>query len=413
LRRLGGNTSRNPLSKFQYFSEAPLLGDMIATMNADRDHISALLERELDALIERDKAIAPWVLGFLNIQWVMVHVDQATPELLRFVDEALPLTLQEEWRGPDWRGGESNLRLYRVENTLPAAWLVDLAATEGRLHLAEGWSALADADNVRYATRSRVDLLLPLPVAGGSGRLVVTGPADGVELVLAGRSLALADIDPHVEETVVEFVVPEGVATDPVDRLSLQFRGEGVPVSTLAATSADADRPIGETGFSLPPNVPIVVRSAGEEVGDFAQIFVAGQDVAPNRRGYNLAALTSQGTILDVAVFDPLAMPGDSQALATWVDGWPEGTIIAGAVADEASTNLSQAAVDALARLGVATDLRGRFRWSHAFVGAVGAPAATALEAADLIAPVSVYVGLPVDGPEVYGAVGDLEFSTN
>lgn len=39
--RLGGNTSRNPAYKFQYFSEAPLLGDLIALMNADQAHIAA------------------------------------------------------------------------------------------------------------------------------------------------------------------------------------------------------------------------------------------------------------------------------------------------------------------------------------------------------------------------------------
>ena len=413
LRRLGGNTSRNPAAKFQYFSEAPLLGDMIGVMNADRDHIGALLDQELDAMIERDRALAPWVLNSLGIESVMVHVGQATPELLRFVDEALPLTLQREWSGPDWRGEGSTMRLYQVESTLPATWSVDLASAAGKLHLAEGWSALAAADGVRHATRARVDLLLPLPTAGGRGRLTVAGPATELQLSLHGRQLARSPIDPQAGETVVEFVVPAGLATDPVDRLQLHFRGTAVAVSTMAATMTTERWPIGETGFSLPADRPLVVRSAGEEVGDFARIFVAGQDVAPNQRGYNLAALAADGTLLDVAVFDPLGAPEASGQLAAWVAGWPEGTIIAGAVADEASTNLGQVAVDALAGLGVTTDLRGRFRWSHAFVGAVGAPAGTALEAADLIAPASVYVGLAVDGSHVYGAVGDLEFSAN
>ena len=42
-RRLGGNTSRNPDYKFQYFTEAPLIGDLIGLMNADRDHIAQAL----------------------------------------------------------------------------------------------------------------------------------------------------------------------------------------------------------------------------------------------------------------------------------------------------------------------------------------------------------------------------------
>ena len=44
-RRLGGNTSRNPAYKFQYFSETPLLADLIALMNADRSHLEPCLGR--------------------------------------------------------------------------------------------------------------------------------------------------------------------------------------------------------------------------------------------------------------------------------------------------------------------------------------------------------------------------------
>jgi hypothetical protein len=54
---------------------------------------------------------------------------------------------------------------------------------------------------------------------------------------------------------------------------------------------------------------------------------------------------------------------------------------VAGAVRDEASHRLTEDAVAALRSLGVAGDLRGHFRESHAFVGMKGAPAGTALEA--------------------------------
>ena len=50
-----------------------------------------------------------------------------------------------------------------------------------------------------------------------------------------------------------------------------------------------------------------------------------------------------------------------------------KGTLVAGAVSDEASLQLDERAVAALRRAGVGTDLRGQLRWSHAFVGAVGA----------------------------------------
>jgi hypothetical protein len=54
---------------------------------------------------------------------------------------------------------------------------------------------------------------------------------------------------------------------------------------------------------------------------------------------------------------------------------------VAGAVKDEGSGWLDATAVGGLAALGVAGDLRGRYRESHAFVGVKGAPPASAVEA--------------------------------
>ena len=57
------------------------------------------------------------------------------------------------------------------------------------------------------------------------------------------------------------------------------------------------------------------------------------------------------------------------------------GTIVLGAVKDEASMSLRADAVEALATLGVRGDLRGHYRESHAFIGVKGAPPGSALEA--------------------------------
>ena len=70
LRRLGGNTSRNPPFKFQYFTDAPLLGDLIALFNANEPHLAPVFAQELDALIARNRALAPQVLQFLGVEYV-------------------------------------------------------------------------------------------------------------------------------------------------------------------------------------------------------------------------------------------------------------------------------------------------------------------------------------------------------
>jgi hypothetical protein len=136
---------------------------------------------------------------------------------------------------------------------------------------------------------------------------------------------------------------------------------------------------LGTTGVRVP--VDLVVRSGGQPYGDVASIRVGIGEVAPNRRGYNLVALQPSGGIRDRVVFDTCGDPTASRELAEWVDALPAGTIVLGAVKDEASSELGADAVAALARLGLRGDLRGGYRESHAFVGLKGAPPGSALEA--------------------------------
>jgi len=115
--------------------------------------------------------------------------------------------------------------------------------------------------------------------------------------------------------------------------------------------------------------------------------------------------------VLDSAHFDTSGDGEASDALAAWVGRWPAGTIVAGAVNDEASLQLGEAAVHALRTLGVATDLRDHFRWSHAFIGATGALPGAAIEAATLIRPAVIALGAPVDGENVYGGLASLSIA--
>jgi hypothetical protein len=421
-RRLGGNTSRNPAYKFQYFTQAPLIGDLIALMNADSQnpgtqHIASEVETQLDAMIERDRALAPAVLDFLGADYVMVYVDFAPPPLLRFIDEALPLSLVDEWQGADWQGRPATMRLYQVTEKGPAAWSADLSTTEGALHLAEGWAALPTGPGgVRYALRPQVDLLLDLPAEGGWLELELASLGGPVEASLDGRPLPVIDVDSTDETATTRIAIPAGMANQLVDRLTLRFTGEPAPATSRFSPPGPAGWPVGTTGVRLDPDVSVVVRSAGEEVGDFAHVFVNGVDAAPDQRGYNLVALTSDGQVLDSALFDTLTSEEEATAMAAWLEQWPAGTVIAGAVADEASLKLNQTAVDGLRKIGVTGDLRGKFRWSHAFIGAVssstgGTPPGSAVESMSLLQPANVAVGAPVDGANVYGGVGELRFT--
>ena len=405
LRRLGGNTSRNPEFKFQYFTDAPLLGDLIALFNAGEPHLQPVIDSQLDAMIARDRSLAPRVLDFLGVEYVTVHVEKSPPQLLRFVEEALPLTLvaEETTAAAD---GPQTIRLYRVDGSAGG-----LAQTAGdgepilmggpwaNLHLAEGWSPAVLDPPGRYATRRQPRLLLNLPEEGARVELAWDISPEGLRATVNGVAVP---VTPGAAEQFWIIDVPPGVADLPVDEIVLDFPGAGLAAAE-AAVQAGGDRRIGATGVHLADNVSLLVRSAGEEVGDFAHIWLNGVDVAAGERGYNLAALSAAGELLGQATFDTLASVQASTDMAAWLDQWPPGTVIAGAVADEASYQLGEVAVAALHRLGVVTDLRGRFRWSHAFIGVVGAEAGTALDAAGLLGPAQVQVGPALNEPRVYG----------
>jgi hypothetical protein len=168
-------------------------------------------------------------------------------------------------------------------------------------------------------------------------------------------------------------------------------------------------RGIGQTGVESPVN--LVVQSAGQEVGNFGHVFVDGEDVAPNQRGYNVAVLhPARGTVEGIAVFDTHMDQNSSQELAAFLREVPKGYIVAVAAADEASRLLSKDAVAALHGIGAKGDLREKFRWGHAIVGVQGAGPGTALESLDWMRPVKVVVGEGATEADLAAAFGTISF---
>jgi hypothetical protein len=146
------------------------------------------------------------------------------------------------------------------------------------------------------------------------------------------------------------------------------------------ASAIDARYLIGRTGTRSPVDLRVV--SAGQPHGNVAHLEVNGIEYAAPRRGYSLVAVDASGVAIRAALFDTFGDPTAQERLARWIEALPPGTVVAGAVKDEGSRLLGDAAVSALRAVGVATDLRGRYRESHAFVGVKGAAVGSALEAA-------------------------------
>jgi len=380
-RLLGGNTSRNPEFKFQFFSEDPTLARLIAETNAadlpQHDALRAYLAGHPVTTDDAARARA-WAATWA-IRYVMVHRDKLPAETEATLHRLLPMTLVAV---------EGNLALFRVVGDLRPPDFFAVGSDFGRMILAEGWSPPGLGEAV-YAQRREARLLLPLGPEAHQIRLDMwaLAPDQEITLLVDGRAVGAAQLS--TQRGWLTFALPPVAARPPLSDVRLRF-------STLVPTTQVA---------SAAP-VSIVVRSAGQETGDFAHIYVNGSDCSPNQRGYNLVALDpATGRVLATATFDTHADETADGRLAAWVNALPAGVLVAAAVRDEASHKLGQAGVDALRALGARADLRQHFRWGHALIGIKGAAPGAAPEEVSGWRVAQATTGLPVTAPQVAAAL--------
>jgi hypothetical protein len=386
-RLLGGNTSRNPEYKFQYFTEAPVINTIIALENGHE------VERET---WDTDRELAPEVLRLLGVRYVILHTEVVPPVLQEYVQYVM--------------GGErihegDGIVAYRVTHPpLDEELLIDLGSDEARLHLGEGWSE-SGAEYV-WAQRREARFLVSLSREHQqmTMRISAPGPGQGLEVVLNGQPVTSLALSEGWHE--YEVLLPKRLLRDGLNELRFRF-DRLFPVEGIR----DGDYSLGQTNMSSPVN--ILVKSAGEEVGDFGHISVNGRNVSPDERGYNVVVLDpASGAVQARGHFDTFASEEESSRLAEFITGIPDGRIVAVAVEDEASLHLTEEAVLAFRTIGAREDLRDMFRWEHAIIGVKGAEPGQALEATGLLRPVSVRTGQGFTEPEAAAAFDYVAFRT-
>ncbi len=359
---VGGNTSRNPEIKFRYFLETPFFRSIAALESGHRLPADAG---------KRDAEVARRLACDLNIRYVAIHPAKVRQETADYVRQALPLHLL---------ASDDTTLVYRIDlpcgekDRPPAEWMLAEGWHDGtfRLHGVRG-TAWAWGDNATFLHRGGAKAIsLELQSPG----------AQTVELLADGRSLGRKNV--AAGDGVYTWALPDSWDSG-LHVMTLRASGRW-PLGTVARG------PWNVGGVKL--TVPILARSASEDFGDFAHIYVNGTDYSPDVRGYNLVAVEpASGKVLGAAAFDTFLDTANSAALARWVARWPRGTVVAGAVRDEASYHITPEAVAALRTLGVAQDITGHFRRAHAFVGVVGAEPGSVPEAWSDDGPVAVDVG--------------------
>lgn len=385
-RLLAGNTSRNPRFKFQYFADAPVISTLVA------------LETGHDVPAEqvaRDRLLAADVLYFFGIEAILVHPDAAGTQIVPYVESVMPVTRFYDAEG---------IAGYRVApRAAPDGWTLTPGDELSRLSYAEGWGT--PSGRWIWAQRNEARLFVPLNGSPQSMAFQALAPQPGQVLTLEVNGYSAGRVELQEGPQSYSIDLPDEAIIAGLNEIILRF-GQ---ISPMSMGQGDPGR-TGRKGFDSPLN--LVVVSAGNEVGDLGLVYVNGNQVSPNGRGYNVVVVDEwSGTVLDAATFDTHMDPSASQALAQYLQQIPEGRVVAIAAADDASRLLGPEAVEAMQTIGATGDLRSKFRWGHAIIGERGAAPGTALEAMGWIRPVSLSLGTGATEPHLAAAFGPIKFS--
>ncbi len=396
---IGGNTSRNPELKFQYFTEMPVINSLIAVETG----------HTLDAAVTaRDREEAPQVLRFLGVRYVLWHSPR-DPQNRAALDAARAY-VEQTWpvsKFYDATDESGETIAYQVNDAeTPIESFIRAGDPMVRMHFAEGWGALS---SLEWVTRSEAKLFVQRDTPADATltmRFYVPMASQTMHVLVNGNQIGELTSQQGWNNYEVRAMLD--VWREGMNEITLQF-DTLMPVSDVREGSFAFGMTSKQSPLAVSP-VSLVARSAGSEVGDFAHIYVNGEDRSPNGIGYNVVVVNPQsGAVEASASFNTFASDAESARLAQFIAGIREGRIVAVAVRDEASRYLTADAVAALQSIGAGEDLRGKWRWSHAVIGVKGAPPGSVVEMASETMPAQAVVGVAATEPNVAAAVESIE----
>ena len=377
-RILGGNTSRNPDFKFEYFERLPVVKSIIDL------EMYRPVSPEQRAI---DEALAGDLIYLLDIRYLVVHppVPGRLPyadthaAVEEYVKAVLPLELLSE--------DKTGVRAYRVIQPPPTSTItVDFGVAATQMYRGEGWDREEDLGGVsaNWANERVARAFLPAREPGDYRlSLVATpftwpdSPPQRATVRVNGRALPQR-LTFGPGWAPYKLRVPAEYVKMGLNTISFEFDYAESPYDRMPGNFA-----IGDTGVNTP--VDVKVNSVGGE-GGFAHIGVgrdSDADISVERRGYNLVVLDEHtGAVLDKRGFDTSGSATESRLLAEYIAAIPEGRIVVAAVRIDGGLNLTEQAVAALGTIGARADLRGTENRSHAIIGVKGAAPGTALELA-------------------------------
>jgi hypothetical protein len=407
---IGGNISRAPDFKMEYFRRIPLFRaltdlEMYREPAAETDAAARAQAGALMALYDvRYFITTPPIPGRYPYQ-------DTWPRTEAYALDVLPLEKPAFWEG-------EGSRAYRViQPQVPFPFRLDLGSQGIEPYVGQGWSLNPDEQPygtaATWAHATTADLYLPLAgPANASLRLAIAplayeaAPEQTLSVAINGITV-LRDQALAPGWQIVEAPVPASATRRGPNRVRLTFAWATSPRQVFPDPTSRAE--IGGTGVVSPVNVD--VRSFSEA---YISTFTAdGSETKASvgRRGYNVAVFDPRnGKLLDTRGFDTAANFYEADALAAYLAGIRAGRIVVLATKEHATAHLTPAAIAALRNLGSRVEspdnLIGQ---AHALVGVQGAWPGTA---AEVIGPDDVFLRVAGDFRTLAAAVDWVEIGS-
>ncbi len=406
---IGGNISRAPDFKMDYFARIPLFKaltdlEMYRDVDPETDAAARTQAAALMALYDvRYFITTPPIPGRYPYQDTWGRTEA-------YALDVLPLAQPAVWEADGYR-------VYRVQQPeLAFPFRVDLGTPGVEPYLGQGWD-VGSAEQpysatANWATETTADLYLPLAgPRAATLRLAIAplsydgAPAQTVSLSVNGVPV-LRDRTLAPGWQTVEAAVPASAARRGPNRVRLTFAWAASPRAAFPDPASRAV--IGATGVVSPVNL---------EAHGFTEAFMTTTgpdgsrvDLSAGRRGYNVAVLHPRsGELLDQRGFDTAANPYEADALADFLARVLRGRIVVLATKENATANLTPAAIQALRNVGSGvTDAAQLAGMAHALIGIQGAVPGTA---AEVINPDAAYLRVAGDFRTLAAAVDWVELA--
>lgn len=407
---LGGNISRAPDFKLDYFQRIPLFQ---ALRNVQ------INEPVTPELLAAAQAQANDLMYLYNTGYVLLYppIPQRRPyeqnwqATWDFVKATLPLEAEPFWTG-------DGIEAYQVvQPPGDDSFTLDLGVTGTYPYRGEGWDD-SESDTpyeatAIWATAAVSRVFVPLREVDANAtytlRLRVhpfAYPGSQVQTVQAqvntwqGEPYTLAD-----GWQAVTWSIPGSALVDSLNHVELAWGWTVRPRDVLAG-----NRQIGSTGVEL----PIDAELNGFAEGGFIALFdEAGAQIdgSAGRNGVNVTLIDQQGEILEKVGFDTTANHYESEALANYLRQIEPGRIVLVVSKGNATAHLTEDAVNGLRGLGAAVTLEQLHDHYFSIMGVQGSQPGSAALTVD---PDGAFLRLSLNPDRRYlaAAVDWLEIQT-